>query len=115
MAILVLALFLPFAVSCGSEPEVVYNGSVLNESDVLQILDELRAESETRAETEAEPAVETEVQEDYDDLVYWTEGGVVWHALATCGHISKKQEPQCGSIEDAIEAGKERGCSFCTE
>ena len=110
---LVLALCLPFAVSCGAEQEVVYNGTVLSESDVLQILDQLRSESE--AETETEPESESQLQEAYDGLVYWTDGGSVWHALATCGHISKKQEPKCGSVEDAIEAGKERGCSFCVK
>ena len=49
-----------------------------------------------------------------DGIVYYSEGGEVWHEWRTCGHLSQKNEIFTGSIEDAMAAGKERGCSYCT-
>lgn len=104
-----LALTL-LAASCGADPaDIRYNGAVLDEDGVREILEQMK-ETET---AEAEPSTETEST--LPQEVYWTENGTVWHADKSCGHISKKQELQCGSVEAAVSFGKERGCSFCTE
>lgn len=104
---LVLSLF---TVSCGADPAAVhYNGTALDEDGVREILEQIK-EAET---VDAESSTETELT--LPQEVYWTANGTVWHADKSCGHISKKQELQFGSLEDAALAGKERGCSFCTE
>ena len=45
-------------------------------------------------------------------IVYWTKSGKVWHLSENCRYI-KNSEQISGTVEEAIEAGKERVCSSC--
>ncbi len=59
----------------------------------------------------------TETLEDGSVLLYWLEGGSVWHTSLLCGSISKATPDNLhsGNIEEALSAGKKRGCKICAE
>ncbi len=46
---------------------------------------------------------------------YWTEGGSVYHFNPDCSHISHSAEIVQGTVQEAFDAGKTRGCKDCTE
>ena len=91
-----------------------YNGKELSAEEIFSLADRFPREAETETETLFEIESEETVAPT-DGIVYFTDGGTVWHEWSTCGHLSQKGEVKSGSIEDAIEAGKERGCSFCAK
>lgn len=47
------------------------------------------------------------------DVVYWTEGGSVWHIKKDCSSLSRSKNIISGSESEAISAGKERVCKRC--
>lgn len=53
--------------------------------------------------------------EPFDGTVYWVKGGKVWHTHDDCGSLKDSSDVLSGSIEDALEAGKERICSRCED
>ena len=50
---------------------------------------------------------------DGEDVVYWTESGKVWHTHRDCGRLKQSTEILSGSVDDAIEEGKTKLCSYC--
>ena len=91
--------------------------------------DEITTETETEAQTDSNTVVTTDVTEtdtneateDTDkpdttpsSTVYWTESGETWHTNPKCYHI-KNKDVFSGSVEEAIEAGKERLCKTCAK
>ena len=46
-------------------------------------------------------------------LVYWSEGGSVYHNTADCRHLKDSKTVESGSIQDAVNKGKEKACSAC--
>lgn len=108
-----LSTVLLFACSANA-PSVEYNGNLLSEEEIFALSDRFPRESEADALTESETE-SAETEEPADGVVHFTDGGTVWHERLSCGHLSKKDEIRSGSIEDAIAAGKTRGCYFCTE
>lgn len=112
----IISLILLTAVFCAcstNAPRVEYNGEALSREEIFALADQFPRETETEPEAVSETKAET--REPADGIVYWTAGGEVWHEWSTCGHLSQKNEIKNGSVEDAAAAGKERGCSFCTE
>ena len=110
--LMVLILLTALLCSCGAnEATVSYNGTELSAEEIFELSESFPRETESESEAETKPE---ETVEPADGIVYFSEGGEVWHEWRTCGHLSQKNEIICGSIEDAIAAGKERGCSFCT-
>ena len=98
--------------SCSADDVLVsYNGEELSAEEIFELSEQFPRETETVKETETEAE---ETVEPADGIVYYSEGGEVWHEWRTCGHLSQKNEIFTGSIEDAMAAGKERGCSYCT-
>ena len=59
----------------------------------------------------------SETVEDGSVLLYWLENGSVWHISLNCGSIAKSDPKNLhsGSITDALNAGKERGCKVCAK
>ena len=57
----------------------------------------------------------TETEEDSaaEGMVYWTEGGSVYHTNRDCRHLQKAKDVLQGSQERAARLGKERLCSAC--
>ena len=47
------------------------------------------------------------------DVVYWTEGGSVWHNTKDCSALARSKNIISGSVHDAVRAGKERVCKKC--
>lgn len=111
ISLILLAML--FCACSADAPRVEYNGEELSREEIFSLSD--RFPRETEAETEPESETEEETREPADGIVHWTAGGEVWHEWSSCGHLSQKNEVESGSVEDAISAGKERGCSFCTE
>ena len=70
-------------------------------------------------------AISTPVTEKYPSetldsgelLLYWLEGGSVWHISRQCGSVSNAdpQNLHSGNIDEALRAGKERGCKVCAK
>ena len=56
---------------------------------------------------------ETEIFEEQTDIVYWTKSGSVWHVSDQCRYIKNSKGVLSGSVEEAMEAGKEKVCSSC--
>ena len=48
-------------------------------------------------------------------IVYWLDGGTVWHASRECSNIRKADSSKVnrGSVQDALSSGKERQCKIC--
>ncbi len=62
----------------------------------------------------AEPAEATDASNgESDETVYWVAGGEVWHTKITCSSLSRSKSVYSGTVEDAMEAGKERVCKRC--
>ncbi len=49
------------------------------------------------------------------EVVYWTEGGSVYHRDRDCYHLKRAGSVVSGSVKNAWKQGKERVCSACGE
>ena len=47
--------------------------------------------------------------------VYWTRFGKVYHTHDDCQALNRTEELKYGYVEEALEAGKTRLCSFCAK
>ena len=60
-----------------------------------------------------------EVEPDTDDgfhtreVVYWTEGGTVYHYDRACYHLKRAENVISGSVKHAHKEGKDRACATC--
>lgn len=92
----------------GEETEL-YTGDPITPEEIDSIFDAISA-----SVTEKYP-IETDT--DGDLVVYWLEGGSVWHSSSSCSTVSKADpgEVKSGKISDAIEKGKERACKVCSK
>lgn len=84
-------------------------GSILSPEDIESIFAEVSDEV-----TEKYP---TQTDSDGELIVYWLEGGSVWHASKRCPSIQKADADNllCGGTADAVSAGKTRPCKICAE
>ena len=48
-----------------------------------------------------------------EETVYWVAGGSVWHLHSECPSLLRSREILQGTVQDAIESGKERVCKRC--
>ena len=55
---------------------------------------------------------ETEPEAD-EDVYYWAQKGGVWHSVSDCGYLTRTENIQSGTLEQARQAGKTRACSSC--
>ena len=88
-----------------SETEKVTETEVKTESPTEIVTEEITSEEAITTETE-DPSNEA------SEIVFWTEKGGVWHTSANCRYI-KNSEVISGTVNEAIESGKERLCSVC--
>ena len=102
--ILLTALFLSGCVErfTGEDTELS-TGDVLTPEMIESIFNEISA-----SVTEKYPS---ETLENGSLLVYWLDGGSVWHASLSCGSITKAspENIRSGDVTAAVAAGKERG------
>lgn len=77
---------------------------------------EIQSYPETTLTTETnvvESSTETNIS-NYE-TVYWTKSGTVWHLFKDCGHLKNSKTVISGSLEEAINEGKEKVCSSCNK
>ena len=48
-----------------------------------------------------------------EGTVHWTAGGSVYHTHADCSHLRRSKEILHGTLDEAIDAGKDKICSSC--
>ncbi len=51
----------------------------------------------------------------YSEVVYFTEGGSVWHRKKDCSFLKNSNDILSGTENDALIAGKEKPCSRCSK
>ena len=91
-------------------------GDTVTPEELLEISRELfTSPQEPAPETEKE--TESKVPETLapDATVYWLKNGSVYHATKDCHHISRSdpENIQEGTVQKALDEGKERLCSSC--
>ncbi len=128
---LCIVLLLLFAVgwlaSCDGKAEDL--GGVPVTPEMLESVSRSLAEKqETDPNTERISDAQTKKDLDPDDacastastetvlpeIVYWTESGTVYHLSKTCGTLRRSASILQGSVEEALEAKKERACKTCS-
>lgn len=76
------------------------------------------SESEgTQKDTEGTERNETEsieIEGGTAIIVYWTEGGSVWHVSRDCYHI-KNKDVISGTVEEAEKTGHDKACKTCNK
>lgn len=88
-------------------------GQILDEEMMSSIREEIiSAEETTDGEEESEETTKKE-NTAHNGLVYWTEGGGVYHFYKDCGYIKSASKIMSGSITDARNADKTGVCSRC--
>ena len=61
----------------------------------------------------AEPEEATRGQAEGFYLVFWTDGGSVYHMTMDCRHLKNAKSIRSGSIQAALDSGKGKACSVC--
>lgn len=82
-----------------------------NKSSDSSLESELNSVSNT-VETTDTAGTTIESTEENPGVAFWTENGEVYHTKNTCGYLKNKSY-MTGTIQQAIESGKERLCSSC--
>ena len=111
LCILLTVLILLFSCGCTEH----YFG-VSTEPDSLKVLTPEEIES-IFAEISYEVTEKYQVvtNESGDDIVFWLDGGSVWHISQDCSTVKKADisNVNSGSVQDALSCGKERPCKIC--
>jgi hypothetical protein len=98
------------------------------DSEITVVIPETTQTPETTKQPETTQAPETtetpettdRYPKEYDSagelIVYWLEGGSVWHESAKCGTVTKADPAKLlrGTPQDAFAAGKDRACKICS-
>ena len=87
-------------------------GQILDDEMMSSIREEIISIEET-SENEKESEETTQKTTSIGNLVYWTEGGGVYHFYNDCGYIKSASKVVSGSVTDARNAGKNGVCSRC--
>ena len=90
---------------------IYYNENELSLGDVTEMRHTFPIDEEETKNITLVPIGEA----DSDKVVYWINGGSVWHKTYTCGYIKDGSEVFYGSEEIAVENGKNAVCSACKE
>ncbi len=91
---------------------------VSTEPDSLKVITPEEIESIFAAiSNEVTDKYPTETDANGSEIVFWLEGGAVWHVSRACSTIKKAESSKVksGSAEDALQSGKERPCRICGE
>ena len=95
---------------------------VISETSVVSLTEQ--TEPETTAEQSnttsktveiTEPSVSEDPAEAVYEVVYWTEGGSVYHITDQCSTLRRSKTILSGTVEEALNAKKERPCKTCTK
>ena len=111
--VLLCVLAAVFLASCDARADGFYTGEVLGSEALESIIASVGTDTPTTKGQEETRTPETEPPE--DGVYYWTEKGNVWHTRRDCSYLSESKDVFEGSIDNAVEAGKERPCSRCVK
>lgn len=103
----------------GTQPETEKENKNEDSSSSLTDSDTPSGENSegTQGDTEGTERNETESADFESDtaiIVYWTEGGSVWHVSRDCYHI-KNKEVSSGTVTEAEMSGHDKGCKTCNK
>ena len=91
--------------------KITYNGEELSLDDLSFIGEGFGVDSEQQRNV----VIEAYSDEAVDMPVYWTESGGVWHISLDCRCLRNVDKVICGSVENAVDEGKSRSCSGCSD
>ncbi len=94
--------------SCSSGKDDDFYGGRKLDSEAISSIEAMLDET-----TAPKYAAETDASG--NTIVFWTEGGSVYHQVPNCSSLSKSKVILSGAIHSAAEAGKTRQCSNCFE
>ncbi len=98
-------------------------GQLLDDEKMSQIRNEVLSgelsETDSDEITSEKDIAQDETDENNDNsdsIVFWTEGGSVWHISPTCSHIKNSSKKIfAGTTNDAVKAGKTKQCASCSD
>ena len=119
---LVLICLLWSSISCQAQQELSSGVPVTPEmlESVSRSLAETTSASEISKRNDENVSGDSIVQDtgaEFDpltDVVYWTEGGSVYHVTDQCSSLKHSANILHGSVEEALMAKKERICKTCS-
>ena len=120
---LIVVVCLCFSItSCNfDETKNNFHGGEILDQDIIESIRDALSNVETSSEVtedqseKSEQTEQTELQSGIngnETVVFWAEGGSVWHTYEDCRYIDDK-DCNSGYVTDAINAGKDRLCSAC--
>lgn len=118
IGLLILAVF---ATSCDiftPSNEVFKGGEILNAEKMSEIKAEIFGSADETTDSVIETTSNDSSKSENSEVeqpseVYWTSGGSVWHLYEDCGHLKRGKDIISGTVQEAIDAGKEKVCSSC--
>lgn len=97
-----------------TEPEKTQSERTIAQSSTVPLqTDSQTTQTNTATSLTAVATVET-ANTTAPSVVYWTEGGSVYHHSSDCSSLRSSENILQGSIEDALLAEKERACKRCS-
>ncbi len=112
LSLIVSVILVLFVFGCSDifdgEETTLSSGEVLGIDAIESIID-----AQVHDTTEKYP---TDTYTDGSLIVYWLKNGGVWHKSLNCQSVSSadKEDIFSGTINEAIESGKTRGCKNCS-
>ena len=91
------------------ETEKINEEEATEATESIETVVTIVTENEEISATEVESETEAKGTEE----VFWTKSGTVWHIYSDCSHIRNSGEVICGSVEEAVSAGKSKLCTNC--
>ena len=98
--------------------QVFDGGEILNDAKMSEIKAEILKGEDDKSNTsqvvdESDASNGSGPDSEETSIVFWTSGGSVWHLFEDCGHLKRGKEILSGTVQDAMDAGKEKVCSTC--
>ena len=90
-------------------------GTPLTPSEIAALQKQLQSE-QAGEDTQGQPTGNSPTDESdipQNGIVFWLDGGQVYHTSEACYHIAEKSDVRSGTIAEAQAAGKTRACSAC--
>lgn len=104
---LLLMILLLGTVGCAAKPPIEGIEPISEE----EIRERIRQAEESALAAETEETTNTETSS--HTTVYWTDSGQVWHTDPACASLKRAKAVRTGTVEEALDAGKSRICSYC--
>ncbi|MBO5219911.1 MAG: hypothetical protein J6C52_10800 [Clostridia bacterium] len=94
-------------------PEPVIVPETIFVPETISVPETTAVPETTSAPVTADAPETTSAAELQDNVVYWVKNGEVWHISVNCSSLSRSKSILSGTVEAAMDAGKERVCKRC--